>query len=53
MSESEQAQLSSIARSRSVPTALSQRPRIVLACAAGDSKSAVARCFEDATAFGI
>jgi putative transposase len=43
LSESEQAQLSSIARSRSVPAALSQRARIVLACAAEKSNSAVAR----------
>jgi hypothetical protein len=40
------AQLSSIAFSRSVPAALVQRARIVLACAAGESNSAVARRFE-------
>jgi putative transposase len=43
LSESEQAQLSSFARSRSVPAALAQRAQIVLSCAAGDSNSAVAR----------
>lgn len=43
---SEQAQLISIARSRSVPAALVLRARIVLACAAGESSSAVARRFE-------
>jgi transposase-like protein len=43
---SEQAQLISIARSRSVPAALVLRARIVLACAAGESNSAVARRFE-------
>jgi putative transposase len=46
LSEAEQAQLSSIARSRSVPAALSQRARIVLACASGEPNSAVARRFE-------
>lgn len=51
LSEAEQAQLSSIARSRSVPAALSQRARIVLACAAGAANNVVARRFEitDAT----
>jgi putative transposase len=51
LSEAEEAQLSSIARSRSVPAALSQRARIVLACASGAANSAVARRFEvtDAT----
>ena len=43
---SEQAQLSSMARSRSVPAALVERARIVLACASGESNSAVARRFE-------
>lgn len=43
LSESERAQLSSIARSRSVPAALCDRARIVLACAEGDSNNAVAR----------
>lgn len=46
LSDAEQAQLSSIARSRSVPAALSQRARIVLACASGEPNSAVARRFE-------
>ena len=46
LSADEQAQLSGFARSRSLPAALSQRARIVLACAAGDSNSAVARRFE-------
>jgi len=51
LSAAEQAQLSSIARSRSVPAALAQRARIVLACAAGAANNAVARRFEitDAT----
>ena len=43
LSEAEEQQLSSFARSRSISTALSQRARIVLACAAGDSTSEVAR----------
>lgn len=43
LSEAEQAQLSSIARSRSMPAALTQRAQIVLACAAGDANSIVAR----------
>ena len=42
LSEPEQAQLSSIARSRSMPAALTQRARIVLACAAGEANNAVA-----------
>jgi putative transposase len=46
LSEAEQEQLSSIARSRSVPVALSLRARIVLACAAGELNNAVARRFE-------
>ena len=46
LSADEQAQLSSIARSRSIAAALSERARIVLACAAGESNSAVARRFE-------
>ena len=46
LSEAEQAQLSSIARARSMPAALSQRARMVLACAAGEPNSAVARRFE-------
>jgi putative transposase len=46
LSPEEQAQLSSFARSRSLPAALSQRARIVLACATGEPNSAVARRFE-------
>src|SRR5580698_10095840 len=46
LSADELAQLSSFARSRSLPAALSQRARIVLACAAGDANSVVARRFE-------
>jgi putative transposase len=46
LSADEQAQLSTFARSRSLPAALSQRARIVLACAAGEANSAVARRFE-------
>jgi putative transposase len=42
LSEAEQAQLSSIARSRSMAAALTQRARIVLGCAAGQSNHAVA-----------
>jgi putative transposase len=45
LSESEGAQLSSFARSRSLPAALSLRARIVLACAAGEDNRAVARRF--------
>jgi putative transposase len=46
LSEAEEAQLSSIARSRSISAALAQRARIVLACASAESNSAVARRFE-------
>jgi putative transposase len=46
LSAEEQAELGSFARSRSMPAALSQRARIVLACAAGEPNSAVARRFE-------
>jgi putative transposase len=46
LSADEHAQLSTFARSRSLPAALSQRARIVLACAAGEANSAVARRFE-------
>jgi len=46
LSAAEEAQLTSIARSRSIAAALSQRARIVLACAAGDSNSAVAQRFK-------
>lgn len=43
LSEAEQKQLTSIARSRSISAALSQRARIVLRCAAGNSNRATAR----------
>jgi putative transposase len=46
LSPEELAQLTTFSRSRSVPAALSQRARIVLACAAGDANSVVARRFE-------
>lgn len=46
LSKAEEAQLTSIARSRSMPAALAQRARIVLACAAGEANNAVARRFE-------
>src|SRR3954466_5694199 len=46
LNAAEEAQLSSIARSRSIAAALSERARIVLACAAGESNTAVARRFE-------
>ena len=42
MSEAEWAQLSSIARSRSMPAAQTERARIVLRCACGESNHAVA-----------
>jgi putative transposase len=45
LSEEEQAQLQSIARSRSLPAALVRRATIVLACAAGAPNSAVAERF--------
>jgi len=50
LSEAEHTQLSSFARSRSMPAALSLRARIVLACAAGQANSSVARRFESTTA---
>jgi len=43
LSEAEQAQLSSIARSRSMPAALTERAQIVLRCASGQSNHAVAQ----------
>jgi putative transposase len=43
LSEAEEAQLSSFARSRSLPAALSLRARIVLACAAGENNRTVGR----------
>ena len=45
LSEAEDAQLSSFARSRSMPAALSLRARIVLACTTGQSNRAVAQRF--------
>ena len=45
LSDEEQAQLQSIARSRSLPAALVRRADLVLACAAGATNSAVARRF--------
>src|SRR2546430_1661948 len=43
LSEAETAQLSSIARSRSMSSALSQRAQIVLGCAAGESNHTLAQ----------
>jgi putative transposase len=43
LSEAESAQLTSIARSRSMAAALTQRAQIVLGCAAGESNHAVAQ----------
>ena len=43
LSEAEQGQLSSIARSRSIPAALTERAQIVLRCASGKSNHAVAQ----------
>ena len=45
LSDEEQAQLQSIARSRSLPAALVRRADMILACAAGATNSAVARRF--------
>jgi putative transposase len=45
LSEAEREQLTSIARSRSMPAALTQRAQIVLGCAAGEANSVVARRF--------
>ena len=42
LSEAEQTQLSTMARSRSMPAALTQRARIVLACASGEANKAIA-----------
>lgn len=50
LSEAEKAQLSSIVRSRSMPAALTFPARMVLACAAGQANSAVARGFESTNA---
>jgi putative transposase len=46
LSADEYAQLSSIARARSISAALAQRVRIVLSCASCESNSAVARRLE-------
>jgi putative transposase len=46
LSADEQAQLTSIARSRAISAALCERARIVLACAAGESNLGIARRFE-------
>jgi putative transposase len=46
LNEAEKAELSSFARSRSLPAAMSLRARIVLACAAGEDNRAVGRRFE-------
>jgi putative transposase len=46
LNEAEEAQLSSFARSRSLPATLSLRARIVLGCAAGDNNHAVAQRLE-------
>src|SRR5471032_870238 len=43
LSEAEQSQLASMARSRSIPAALVKRARIVLAAAAGEPNSEIAR----------
>jgi putative transposase len=45
LTQTEQAQLQSIARSRSLPGALSLRAKFVLACAAGEPNSSVAMRF--------
>ncbi|MGH7744306.1 MAG: IS630 family transposase [Steroidobacteraceae bacterium] len=45
LSEAERVQLSSIARSRSMPAALTARAQIVLRCAGGESNHAVAQRF--------
>jgi len=45
LTDDERKQLESIARSRSMPAALNQRAKIVLACAAGTSNSYVAQRF--------
>lgn len=50
LSEGEYTQLSSFARPRSLPAALSLRARIVLACATGQANSEVARRFESTNA---
>lgn len=46
----EQAQLQSMARSRSLPAALSLRAKFVLACAAGEPNSSIAARFETTNA---
>ena len=46
LSEAERAQLTAFARSRSLPASLSERARMLLACAAGEANSEVARRFQ-------
>jgi len=46
LSDEERTQLQAMARSRSLPAALAQRAKIVLACASGAANSAVAERFE-------
>lgn len=50
LTEDERMQLQSMARSRSLPAALTQRAKIVLACAEGVANSAVAQRFETSNA---
>lgn len=50
LTQDEQTQLQSMARSRSLPAALTLRAKIVLACASGTPNSAVARRFETTNA---
>src|SRR5688572_9634891 len=50
LSEDERMQLESTMRSRSLPAALTQRAKIVLACAAGAANSSVAKRFETTNA---
>jgi putative transposase len=50
VSAEEQAQLQSMARSRSLPAALSLRAKFVLACAAGEANSSIAKRFETSNA---
>ena len=50
LNEEERTQLESMARSRSLPAALTQRAKIVLACAAGADNSVVAKRFETSNA---
>jgi len=50
LAEDERMQLETMVRSRSLPAALTQRAKIVLACAAGAAGAAVARRFETTNA---